>query len=319
MRILSGPRRPERGHRLRARPPRRPLARAAGADRHGPVRRPHVLPAPLRPREPRLLRPPARPAPPRRARARATELLDAVGLGRRRRGARSAPTRTGCRSASRSRARCCADPQLLLVDEATHDLDPVAAQQVRDARRVERARARRRGPVGDAADRGARTASPTASRCSTAAPSRSPARSPRSPRSAAATATSSSSAATTTRRSPRSTRARQPRPRSSRRRTRATCCSRSRPASSLGAAISALTAAGAEIVELPRRAPADRARVPRRHRGACGMSVLVAEARKVPAFMRRDFLVMLSYRAAFVGRPASTSPSRPSCSASSPS
>jgi len=31
------------------------------------------------------------------------------------------------------------------------------------------------------------------------------------------------------------------------------------------------------------------------------MSVLVAEARKVPAFMRRDFLVMLSYRAAFAG------------------
>jgi len=29
------------------------------------------------------------------------------------------------------------------------------------------------------------------------------------------------------------------------------------------------------------------------------MSVLVAEARKVPAFMRRDFLTMLSYRAAF--------------------
>lgn len=29
------------------------------------------------------------------------------------------------------------------------------------------------------------------------------------------------------------------------------------------------------------------------------MSVLVAEARKVPAFMRRDFLIMLSYRAAF--------------------
>ncbi len=31
------------------------------------------------------------------------------------------------------------------------------------------------------------------------------------------------------------------------------------------------------------------------------MSVLVAEARKVPAFMRRDFLTMLSYRAAFAG------------------
>jgi ABC-2 type transport system permease protein len=31
------------------------------------------------------------------------------------------------------------------------------------------------------------------------------------------------------------------------------------------------------------------------------MSVLVAEARKVPAFMRRDLLVMLSYRAAFAG------------------
>ena len=31
------------------------------------------------------------------------------------------------------------------------------------------------------------------------------------------------------------------------------------------------------------------------------MSVLVAEARKIPAFMRRDWLVMLSYRAAFAG------------------
>jgi ABC-2 type transport system permease protein len=31
------------------------------------------------------------------------------------------------------------------------------------------------------------------------------------------------------------------------------------------------------------------------------MSVLVAEARKVPAFLRRDLLTMLSYRAAFVG------------------
>jgi ABC-2 type transport system permease protein len=31
------------------------------------------------------------------------------------------------------------------------------------------------------------------------------------------------------------------------------------------------------------------------------MSVLVAEARKIPAFLRRDFLTMLSYRAAFVG------------------
>jgi ABC-2 type transport system permease protein len=30
------------------------------------------------------------------------------------------------------------------------------------------------------------------------------------------------------------------------------------------------------------------------------MSVLIAEARKVPAFIRRDFLVMLSYRVAFV-------------------
>ena len=31
------------------------------------------------------------------------------------------------------------------------------------------------------------------------------------------------------------------------------------------------------------------------------MSVLVTEARKVPAFLRRDFLTMLSYRVAFVG------------------
>ena len=31
------------------------------------------------------------------------------------------------------------------------------------------------------------------------------------------------------------------------------------------------------------------------------MSILVAEARKVPAFMRRDLLVLLSYRAAFAG------------------
>ena len=31
------------------------------------------------------------------------------------------------------------------------------------------------------------------------------------------------------------------------------------------------------------------------------MSVLVAEARKVPAFLRRDLLTLLSYRVAFVG------------------
>ena len=53
--------------------------------------------------------------------------------------------------------------------------------------------------------------------------------------------------------------------------------------------------------ELPRRAPADGAGFPRPHRGECGVSVLVAEARKVPAFLRRDFLTMLSYRVAFVG------------------
>ena len=37
-----------------------------------------------------------------------------------------------------ARALLC-DPQLLLVDEATHDLDPVAAQQVRELA-VERTR-----------------------------------------------------------------------------------------------------------------------------------------------------------------------------------
>ena len=53
--------------------------------------------------------------------------------------------------------------------------------------------------------------------------------------------------------------------------------------------------------ELSRRAAGDGARLPRRDRGARGVSVLVAEARKVPAFLRRDLLTLLSYRAAFVG------------------
>jgi len=67
----------------------------------------------------------------RAARARAAELLAAVGLA----DAAARPISTYSHGMQKrlSFARALlADPQLLLVDEATHDLDPVAAQQVRD-------------------------------------------------------------------------------------------------------------------------------------------------------------------------------------------
>jgi ABC-2 type transport system ATP-binding protein len=65
------------------------------------------------------------------ARERAGELLDAVGLGE----AAGRPVGTYSHGMQKrlSFARALlSDPELLLVDEATHDLDPVAAQQVRD-------------------------------------------------------------------------------------------------------------------------------------------------------------------------------------------
>jgi ABC-type multidrug transport system ATPase subunit len=73
------------------------------------------------------------------ARARAIELLQAVALG----DAAKRPVNTYSHGMQKrlSFARALInDPAILLVDEATHDLDPVAAQQVR-ALTVERARA----------------------------------------------------------------------------------------------------------------------------------------------------------------------------------
>jgi ABC-2 type transport system ATP-binding protein len=67
----------------------------------------------------------------RPARDRALELLEAVGLG----DAALRPISTYSHGMQKrlSFARALlSDPELLLVDEATHDLDPVAAQQVRD-------------------------------------------------------------------------------------------------------------------------------------------------------------------------------------------
>ena len=67
----------------------------------------------------------------RAARARALELLESVSLGE----AAQRPISTYSHGMQKrlSFARALlSDPELLLVDEATHDLDPVAAQQVRD-------------------------------------------------------------------------------------------------------------------------------------------------------------------------------------------
>src|SRR4051794_11679235 len=67
----------------------------------------------------------------RAARARAAELLAAVGLADA--GERPISTYSHGMQKRLSFARALlVDPQLLLVDEATHDLDPVAAQQVRE-------------------------------------------------------------------------------------------------------------------------------------------------------------------------------------------
>jgi ABC-2 type transport system ATP-binding protein len=74
----------------------------------------------------------------RAARARALELLDAVGLGAVAKRPISTYSHGMQKRLSFARALL-ADPQLLLVDEATHDLDPVAAQQVRSLT-AERAR-----------------------------------------------------------------------------------------------------------------------------------------------------------------------------------
>ena len=74
----------------------------------------------------------------RAAGARASELLDAVGLGEAALRPISTYSHGMQKRLSFARALLC-DPQLLLVDEATHDLDPVAAQQVRELA-VERTR-----------------------------------------------------------------------------------------------------------------------------------------------------------------------------------
>ncbi len=75
----------------------------------------------------------------RPARERALELLEAVGLADA--GGRPISTYSHGMQKRLSFARALiSDPKLLLVDEATHDLDPVAAQQVRDLS-ADRARA----------------------------------------------------------------------------------------------------------------------------------------------------------------------------------
>jgi ABC-type multidrug transport system ATPase subunit len=75
----------------------------------------------------------------RAARTRALALLDAVGLGEAAKRPISTYSHGMQKRLSFARALL-SDPQLLLVDEATHDLDPVAAQQVRELA-TERARA----------------------------------------------------------------------------------------------------------------------------------------------------------------------------------
>jgi ABC-2 type transport system ATP-binding protein len=65
------------------------------------------------------------------ARARALELLEAVGLADAARRPVSTYSHGMQKRLSFARALV-SEPELLLVDEATHDLDPVAAQQVRD-------------------------------------------------------------------------------------------------------------------------------------------------------------------------------------------
>jgi ABC-2 type transport system ATP-binding protein len=67
----------------------------------------------------------------RAARERSLELLEAVGLGDAARRPISTYSHGMQKRLSFARALI-AEPALLLVDEATHDLDPVAAQQVRD-------------------------------------------------------------------------------------------------------------------------------------------------------------------------------------------
>jgi ABC-2 type transport system ATP-binding protein len=67
----------------------------------------------------------------RGARARAHELLEAVGLEEAARRPISTYSHGMQKRLSFARALL-SEPRLLLVDEATHDLDPVAAQQVRD-------------------------------------------------------------------------------------------------------------------------------------------------------------------------------------------
>ena len=75
----------------------------------------------------------------RAARVRATDLLEAVGLAEA--GVRPINTYSHGMQKRLSFARALInEPSLLLVDEATHDLDPVAAQQVRDLA-AQRARA----------------------------------------------------------------------------------------------------------------------------------------------------------------------------------
>ena len=116
-----------------------------------PVQRPLGLPAHLGRREPRVLRPPARACARRPAFARARAVLADVGLADRGDDPVNAWSHGMQQRLSVARALL-TDPPVLLIDEATHDLDPEAAATVRELIAA-RAEQRHRGAVGHAAAR----------------------------------------------------------------------------------------------------------------------------------------------------------------------
>ena len=171
MRILCGLVDPTRGIGVRARPPRRPLTRAARGDRARAVRGPLVLPAAVRPREPRLLRSHARHVP-RAARARALELLGSVALARCR---EAADQHVLARHAEAPVVRARADQRPAGPARRRGDARPRPRGRPAGARAHVGAGAPGHGRrVGDPAPRGARAASRSASRSWTMARSRSP-------------------------------------------------------------------------------------------------------------------------------------------------
>ena len=67
----------------------------------------------------------------RAAHDRVDGALERVGLARARRRQGQAPTRSACASASASRAACCSDPELLILDEPMNGLDPAGILEFR--------------------------------------------------------------------------------------------------------------------------------------------------------------------------------------------